>query len=269
MAGRSGYEDRDSRDYGGGGRRRRLPEEPPFTAYVGNLPNYVVQGDVNKIFSNLNVRNVRLVRDKDTDEFKGFCYVEFEDLDSLKKAIQLDGKVEVEGCLIKIDVADGKKERGNFHRNRGGGGGGGMGGRQGQFRGGRNDYRGYEDFPSGGGGYGHRQQGQRGQGYQDRTNRGSYGQFDEDGPQSQWSSHRHGNVGRDEGFGRPRQDRRPFNDELPSNPPPDSSGRPKLMLQPRTINNPLNQVAETSQAVSIFGGARPREEKNKLELAKD
>jgi hypothetical protein len=41
----------------------------------------------------------------------------------------------------------------------------------------------------------------------------------------------------------------------------DMGARPKLQLQPRTVNKPLNQLAETSQSSKIFGGAKPREEK--------
>lgn len=57
------------RDYGGGYRsgRKPIPTEPPFTVYVGNLPNGVVQGDVDKIFEKLNVKGIRLVKDKETD----------------------------------------------------------------------------------------------------------------------------------------------------------------------------------------------------------
>lgn len=99
------------RDYGGGGRRggrKPLPTEPPFTAFIGNLPTGTVQGDVNRIFGNLKVKNVRLVKDKETDRFKGFCYVEFETIRDLEEAVNLDGVVEVEGNRIKIDVAEGE-----------------------------------------------------------------------------------------------------------------------------------------------------------------
>lgn len=41
----------------------------------------------------------------------------------------------------------------------------------------------------------------------------------------------------------------------------DTTGRPKLKLQPRTIKDPVNSLAETAQSSTIFGGAKPREEK--------
>lgn len=98
------------RDFGGGGRRggrKPIPNEPPYTAFIGNLPAGVVQGDINHIFSKLKVKNVRLVKDKETDRFKGFCYVEFDSADDLIQAVGMDGTVDVEGNIVKIDVADG------------------------------------------------------------------------------------------------------------------------------------------------------------------
>lgn len=47
--------------------------------------------------------------DKETDKFKGFCYVEFEYLDDLVKAIERNGILEVDGKFIKIDVAEEKR----------------------------------------------------------------------------------------------------------------------------------------------------------------
>ena len=50
---------RDGGRGGGGGGRSRgqkpLPDEPPYTAYVGNLPMGIVQGDVELIFKDNNV----------------------------------------------------------------------------------------------------------------------------------------------------------------------------------------------------------------------
>ena len=106
---RRGY--RDDRGYGGGGggRAPKIPDEPPFTAFVGGLPDGTVQGDLDRIFENLNVstnssfsllhslvtrtnlklkyspilpgfvhlfqiKNVRIVRDRETDKFKGIYF---------------------------------------------------------------------------------------------------------------------------------------------------------------------------------------------------
>ncbi|KAF5294338.1 hypothetical protein FQR65_LT10791 [Abscondita terminalis] len=252
MAGRGGYEDRDNRDFGGGGRRGKkpLPTAPPYTAYVGNLPSGIVQGDVNRIFKELKVKNVRLMMDKETDKFKGFCYVEFDTVEDLESAVEMDGHVEVEGQEIKIDVADGKKsdKGGGFYKNRGSHGG---------FRGGRSgDHRSFEDFDRRGGGGGG---GNRG-GFTDRDrggHRGNYGNFGEDNWGGRGGNRQGGGPGGN--YARKRQERPPFNEDS-TNSIPDTSGRPKLKLQPRTVSVPMNAVAETSQTSTIFGGARPREE---------
>ena len=43
----------------------------------------------------------------------------------------------------------------------------------------------------------------------------------------------------------------------------DDSERPRLNLKPRTVQAPINSLAETKQAAAIFGAAKPREEKFK------
>ena len=40
----------------------------------------------------------------------------------------------------------------------------------------------------------------------------------------------------------------------------EAAARPRLKLQPRTVKDPVNSLAETMQKQSIFGGAKPREE---------
>lgn len=92
-------------------RKKPFPTEPPFIAFVGNLPQGVVQGDVIQIFSKQTVKNVRLVKDKETDQFKGFCYVEFETIQDLEDAVNLDGRIVLDNNPqpLRIDVAEQKK----------------------------------------------------------------------------------------------------------------------------------------------------------------
>ncbi|XP_076236838.1 eukaryotic translation initiation factor 4H1 isoform X6 [Calliopsis andreniformis] len=245
MAGRSGYE--DSRDYGGGYRsgKKPLPTEPPYTAYVGNLPNGVVQGDVDKIFEKLNVKGIRLVKDKETDRFKGFCYVEFEDLADLEAALDMDGRLQVEESVIKIDVAEGKRnDRGGGFDRRGRGGGGSGGG----FRGRDGSRGGYgDDFG----------------GYSDRSQQGGrQGGGSRDWPRSA-SSRSYGNRPPARGTG---PDRRYPDESFNKDPTPaDTSGRKRLVLAPRTVQAPVNAMAESSKTSSIYGGAKPREENLKTD----
>jgi len=220
----------------------------PFVAFVGNLPQGVVQGDIDKLFGEIKTRSIRLVYDRETERFKGFCYVEFDDSETLNRALHLDGSI-IDGVRIKVDVADNRK--GGQERGRGGRGGmtraGHFNPNMSYTRGGNyvqplpmednyiNNYRG-RGYISGHG------RGARGVGgYSDR-------------PVRQTEEAR--------GFApRPRRDsERSRNSEEFKEPTQEElAARPKLKLLPRTTSEPVNSLASSSQASSIFGGAKPRE----------
>ncbi|KAJ8958472.1 hypothetical protein NQ318_002264 [Aromia moschata] len=218
--------------------------------------------------------------DKETDRFKGFCYVEFETLEDLEEALEMNGFVDVENQKIKIDVAEGKRNDRGGGFDRGGRGGRGRGG--GGFRGDR----------FGGDNFDRRGQMPRGN-FNDRDrggHRGNYGNFNGDeGPQRGGAgggpagaaaavelvvvlavAPASGGIGDGEipapdlaAAGPARRDgafRRIFQ-ILYQVINIDTSGRPKLKLLPRTVKDPVNALAESSQNASIFGGAKPREEK--------
>jgi len=277
---------------GGGGGGGGSSHEAPYTLFVGNLPSNVVQGDIDGIFKNLNIRSVRLVRDRDTDQFKGYCYVEFDDEESMKTALEYDG-ADFGGHYLRINIAEGRRKdnRGGFS-NRGGGGGYDRGGQRGAPRpgGGGGGYQNQRGGDRGGGGYGYsdgrqnsrgNDRDRQGGGYSDRGYNGGGGERgygngdrgygnrggDKRGVGSdfggRYGGSREGGPG---GFNqRTNRDREP-----PRRPPPteefkelsleEQALRPKLKLQPRTVSAPVNDLADTSTRSSIFGAAKPRDE---------
>ncbi|CAK8676972.1 eukaryotic translation initiation factor 4H-like [Clavelina lepadiformis] len=241
--GHGGYRSR------GGGRQSELPTQEPYTCFVGNLPHETVQGDIDLIFKDLKIRNVRMVRDKETDKFKGFCYVEFEDVDSLKEALEYNDAI-FENRNLRVNIAENKR----------GGGRGGRGGR-GSYQGGR------------GGGFGHQRQDydqhgenrggfSRGRGRgghsdgHDGFQGGRYNNHDRGYGGGQDFGHSRGYSSRDRDYGRDRHVSR--DQEFKQLSSDESSGRPRLQLKPRTVNAPVNAVANPNS--SIFGGAKPREQ---------
>ena len=84
-----------------------MPDKPPFTAHIGNLSFEASEADIGDFFgaAGASVKNVRLVRDRETERPRGFGYVEFNDLQSLKNALPLSGSP-LAGRDIRVTVAE-------------------------------------------------------------------------------------------------------------------------------------------------------------------
>jgi len=225
-------------------------------AYVGNLPFDTVQGDIDQIFAGMKVVESRLMRDRETDTFKGFAYVEFETQEALNKALSLDG-VTFEGRPLRVDVAAAPRRDGG---GRGGGGRGGAppgGGGGGGFRGGLGPGRGgaERNFQDGGGGRGGGSSG----GFIN-VRRGGGG-----APSGRDHDHNQNRGGGQES--RPRGNQfaalASYSDEPAVPTSSTDPARPKLMLTPRTTDPAAleerkrrEEEEESQRKAKIFGQAK-------------
>ncbi|SHF87507.1 RNA recognition motif. (a.k.a. RRM, RBD, or RNP domain) [Mariniphaga anaerophila] len=93
--------------------------------YVGNLPYSVVEEDLREIFEEYGeVSAVKIISDKLTGRSKGFGFVEMDDDEEAKKAIEELNNAELSGRNIKVNESRPRSNdsRGGGHRRSGGGG---------------------------------------------------------------------------------------------------------------------------------------------------
>ena len=82
-----------------------LPTQPPYTAHVGNLAFDLTDSEIERYFEGCKIISIRIMKDRIDNRPKGFGYVEFADLDSLKKALSLaDGQLA--GRNVRVSVAE-------------------------------------------------------------------------------------------------------------------------------------------------------------------
>jgi translation initiation factor 4B len=95
----------------------KVPQDPPFIAYLTNLPYDVDENEISNFFRNMKIANMRIPKDDRAGEMpklKGFGYVEFEDRDSLLNALVIPDTT-IKNRRIRIEIAtdyDNDKRRG-------------------------------------------------------------------------------------------------------------------------------------------------------------
>lgn len=112
--------------------------------YVGNLSYSVTSSSLEQLFSEFGqVRSAQVIQDRDTGRSKGFGFVEMDDDDAARAAIEALNEKEHDGRPLTVNEARPREDRrggggGGYGGGRGGGGyGGGRGGGGGGSRGGR------------------------------------------------------------------------------------------------------------------------------------
>jgi len=80
-----------------------IPNEPPYTAFIGNLHYSVAESHIREFFEELGIETVQLLKAED-GQSKGFGYIRFESRDGLEKALLANGH-EFHGRPLNMDVA--------------------------------------------------------------------------------------------------------------------------------------------------------------------
>jgi RNA recognition motif-containing protein len=96
--------------------------------FVGSLPYSVTDDDLAQLFSDFGtVASAKVIFDRETNRSKGFGFVEFENDDEAKAAIDGLNNKEVQGRTIVVNEArpqEARPPRRDFGGDRGGNGGG-------------------------------------------------------------------------------------------------------------------------------------------------
>jgi RNA recognition motif-containing protein len=94
--------------------------------YVGGLPTFVTEGQLEEIFSaHGTVESVRVITDRFTGRSRGFGFVEMASSAEAQKAMESLNGTQLEGQTLVVNEARPLEKRSGFGGGGGGGGGGG------------------------------------------------------------------------------------------------------------------------------------------------
>lgn len=82
-----------------------IPDEPPFTAFIGSMSFESTDADLSAFFEGLPVTSIRIVTEGFSGKSKGFGYVEFSSREALEDALSRTGGV-ITGRPVRISVAE-------------------------------------------------------------------------------------------------------------------------------------------------------------------
>ena len=85
----------------------------PYSVYLGNLPTWVTADDIHSWFDNSNLvcDAVRVIRDFETQESKGYAFVEAPNQKEMESIIQRFHRAPLDGRLLQAKEARPRGER--------------------------------------------------------------------------------------------------------------------------------------------------------------